>query len=73
MLCFHSFSDFEIWKETLFSCLHLPKFLMELLVYPVTAFCLGMPDFSHMYTELKTACDILSFLNFDDFFHDSST
>ena len=25
-------------------CLHLPKFLMQLLVYPVTVFCLGMPE-----------------------------
>ena len=29
-------------KETLFLCLHLPK--MELLVYPVTSFCLSMPE-----------------------------
>ena len=31
-------------RNFVFFCLYLLKFFMELLVYPVTVFCLGMPE-----------------------------
>ena len=34
-----------MFERNVFFCQHLPKFFfMELLVYPVTVFCLGMSE-----------------------------
>ena len=42
--------ELSVGKKLFFLRPHLPKFFMQLLVYPVTVFCLGMPKLqvSHM-------------------------
>ena len=42
-ICVHS--GFMLERNFVFTCLHLPKFFfIELLVYPVTVICLGIPE-----------------------------
>ena len=53
--CIFVFTQAFCWKETVFSlCLHVPKFFVQLLVYPVTVFCLGIPEMQVSHTCIES-------------------
>ena len=45
----------SVGKKLLFFslCLHVPKFFVQLLVYPVTVFCLGMSEIQLSHTCIQ--------------------
>ena len=45
----------SVGKKLCFLCLHLPKFFMQLLVYPVTVFSLGMSEMQVSYICIQRA------------------
>ena len=45
----------SVGKKLCFLCLHLPKFFMQLLVYPVTVFSLGMLEMQVSYICIQRA------------------
>ena len=54
--------ELSVGKKLFFLRPHLPKFFMQLLVYPVTVFCLGMPKLQVSHMCIQKAEDSICYV-----------